>query len=39
MINEWNDKKSLQKASSAGNFYTIKYKFREIYCRMFEQGK
>jgi hypothetical protein len=35
----WNDKISLLKASSVGNFFTINNKFREIHYRMFEQGK
>jgi hypothetical protein len=39
-INErWSEEISLRKASSVGNFYTIKNKFRENYYRMFEQGK
>jgi hypothetical protein len=37
--NGWNSKRSLRKASSVGDFYTNKSKFREIYYRMFEQGK
>jgi hypothetical protein len=35
----WNGKRSLLKASSVGNFYTFKNKFKEIYYSMFEQGK
>jgi hypothetical protein len=38
-MNEWNDKRSLRKASSVGNFDTIKDEFKEIYYSMFEQGK
>jgi hypothetical protein len=32
--NGWNGKKSLRKASSVGDFYKNKNKFREIYCRL-----
>jgi hypothetical protein len=31
--------RSLRKASSVADFNTINNKFKEIYCRMFEQGK
>jgi hypothetical protein len=34
-----NGKRSLLKASSVGDFNTINNKFKEIYYRMFEQGK
>jgi hypothetical protein len=30
----WNGKRSLLKASSVGNFYTFKNKFKEIYCSL-----